>query len=103
MAEGSTIPRGMERHVLEHSDVKINTHSANNCVGEYCSIHRPSDHHMRAFPQHWRSDRALMERICPHGVGHPDPDHMSAAKLLFGKLAAESIGIHGCDGCCTVP
>lgn len=37
---------------------------------------------------HWRDDRSFMERICPHGVGHPDPDDEHADP------------IHGCDGCC---
>jgi len=51
---------------------------------------------MRSFPQHWRSDRAIMERICPHGIGHPDPDEYK----LNGKSGwAEAV--HGCDGCCT--
>lgn len=43
---------------------------------------------MVLWPQHWRGDRHLMERICPHGVGHPDPDDINPD------------GVHGCDGCC---
>lgn len=39
--------------------------------------------------EHWRYDRSFMERICVHGVGHPDPDD-SGADLM-----------HACDGCCT--
>ena len=34
----------------------------------------------------------LLEHVCQHGVGHPDP--ASARKL------GEGFGIHGCDGCC---
>lgn len=34
-----------------------------------------------------------MERICPHGVGHPDPDEID--------LEVNAKGIHGCDGCCS--
>jgi hypothetical protein len=37
-----------------------------------------------------------MERICPHGVGHPDPDHVFYTKRMTDT-------IHGCDGCCLVP
>ena len=46
---------------------------------------------MRDWPQHFRDDRGIMERICPHGVGHPDPDDYLAGD-----------GMHGCDGCCRV-
>jgi hypothetical protein len=34
-----------------------------------------------------------MERICPHGVGHPDPDEYAIA-------SGGDAGVHGCDGCC---
>lgn len=63
-------------------------HDPIGCEGRPCVIHHPSDHHMRSWPLHWRDDRYLMERICEHGVGHPDPDDRNTD------------GIHGCDGCC---
>lgn len=63
-------------------------HTADKCAGDYCTIHNRSDHHMRSYPQHWRGDRGIMERICPHGVGHPDPDEINQDRT------------HGCDGCC---
>lgn len=69
-------------------------HDAAECEGP-CPIHRPTDHHMRAYPQSYRSDRGIMERICPHGVGHPDPDDR---RIRSG----EDTGVHGCDGCCVV-
>lgn len=47
---------------------------------------------MREFPQSWRADRQIMERICIHGVGHPDPDDY--------KMQDPHERIHGCDGCC---
>jgi hypothetical protein len=37
-----------------------------------------------------------MERICPHGVGHPDPDD-AAYHIRIGQGYKT---IHGCDGCC---
>lgn len=64
------------------------THDSDKCAGEHCVIHNPSDHHMREWPTHFRSDRGITERICPHGIGHPDPDDITADR------------IHGCDGCC---
>lgn len=72
-------------------DTGLDVHDPELCEGEYCCIHNPSDHHMRDWPQNWRQDRRLMERICPHGVGHPDPDEINPDT------------VHGCDGCCTPP
>jgi hypothetical protein len=83
----------MNEHKLENSEVMLfNVHPADRCVGKRCTIHNMSDHHMRTWPQHWRSDRGIMERICPHGVGHPDPDNVWPG--------GSSNWIHGCDGCC---
>lgn len=82
-----------EQNTLEHTDIVLNTHRASDCMGHYCTIHNRSDHSMRSFPQWWRNDRGIMERICPHGIGHPDPDDY---KVMLSK--AEQI--HGCDGCC---
>ena len=42
----------------------------------------------------------MMERICPHGVGHPDPDHLSFLERLFGEETTRHESVHGCDGCC---
>ena len=90
----------MKLGTLEHRDGEIWVHDPEKCVGQVCSIHNRSDHSMRAFPQYWRSDRGLMERICPHGVGHPDPDHLAHTARLRGREAAITESIHGCDGCC---
>jgi len=78
----------METITLEHGG-KLSVHSQEDCEGDVCPIHKLTDHHMRSFPQLWRSDRGIMERTCPHGVGHPDPDDV----LNEDK-------VHGCDGCC---
>lgn len=82
---------------LEHGKQKLsNVHSITGCAGHPCPIHNRTDHHMRSFPQHWRPDRCIMERICPHGVGHDDPDCL----LSRVRLGREAEGIHGCCGCC---
>jgi hypothetical protein len=96
--DGTCVSCGRQRLArLEHTEqVLTNTHPADSCAGESCTIHKRSEHPMRTFPQHWRSDRALMERICPHGVGHPDPDDH---KLTGPHAQAEAT--HGCDGCCS--
>ena len=75
-------------------------HDRELCLYEFCSIHNPSDHNMRDFPQLWRADRVLMERICPHGNGHPDFDHLEHTRRTRGDKAANTESIHNCDGCC---
>lgn len=73
----------------------VKVHEADKCAGEFCTIHNPSDHHMKDWPQNWRSDRGIMERMCQHGIGHPDPDD-PAMKFSYER-------IHGCDMCCHDP
>lgn len=73
-----------------------NVHPPTTCAGRPCVVHNPSDHHMREWRLNWRADRGLMERLCPHGIGHPDPDDM-AYQVSVGRKGQ---GIHGCDGCC---
>ena len=74
----------------------INVHDRSECKGS-CPIHKPSDHHMKDWPLHWRDDRGIFERICPCGVGHPDPDDMAYRQ----SIGLDSKGIHGCCGCCS--
>lgn len=42
----------------------------------------------------------MMERICEHGVGHPDPDHLHYVENTLGTQAAEAEAVHGCCGVC---
>lgn len=84
---------------LENTPEELYAHTKESCKGLFfdspCSLHNRTFHHMRSWPQHWRGDRKLMERICKHGVGHPDPDNI--------KYANVSDSVHGCDGCCQPP
>lgn len=82
--------------------VGLRVHNRKICQGEYCSIHNPSDHHMVTWPLHWRGDRGIMERTCPHGIGHIDPDDSDYRRRRDNDEAFDS-GIHGCDGCCFPP
>lgn len=75
-------------------------HDPEKCAGRHCSIHNPSDHPLKNAPLNWRSDRAIMERICEHGIGHDDPDDLEYRRK---HRPGDSSGIHGCDGCCTEP
>jgi hypothetical protein len=79
---------------------EILAHPRKDCVGRHCCVHNPSSHTMQDFPQHFRFDRALMERTCPHGVGHPDPDDLEYKRLFLGDEEAAWESVHGCDGCC---
>lgn len=81
---------------------RIIAHSKNLCEGRACCVHNPSDHHMKDFPQHWREDTGVMERTCPHGIGHPDPDDVAFRKRV-NEDDGDAMGIHGCDGCCRPP
>lgn len=73
-----------------------NVHPRSACAGRHCVVHNPSDHHMRDWRLNWRGDRGLMERLCPHGVGHPDPDDL-AYQVSIGQTWQSA---HTCDGCC---
>lgn len=76
----------------------IHHHRADQCEGQHCALHNPSGHHMTTWPLHFRADRPpLLERICAHGVGHPDPD---SAAWLNQEAPQGAWSIHGCDGCC---
>ncbi|MER5754399.1 hypothetical protein [Streptomyces sp. NPDC002088] len=79
---------------------KILAHPRKDCIGRHCAVHNPSEHHMSEWRQNFRSDRALTERVCMHGVGHPDPDDLAYKRLMQGADYSPYEGLHGCDGCC---
>lgn len=92
---------------------RIFAHDLALCAGRACAVHDPSDHHMADWPQHFRDPRVeamtyglhpgLMERVCPHGIGHPDPDHMAWYASCHTPEETSAEGTHGCDGCCYEP
>lgn len=61
-----------------------------------CCVHNPSNHMLVKAPQHWRDDIKAMERICSHGLCHPDPDHLAYMQYTNGYVNSA----HECDGCC---
>lgn len=87
--------------VLLHADkIKLwNIHPQEKCAGRPCVIHHPTDHHMRGWRLHWRDDRGIFERICDHGIGHPDPDQFD----YWESTGQDWQGVHGCDFCCVSP
>lgn len=80
-----------------HDGRVLEVHPPWKCLDEPCCIHNPSAHPLRHAPLYWREDRAIIERICPHGIGHPDPDDLTF-RLQHGTLFGA--GVHNCDGCC---
>lgn len=102
--DASPLPHGVAlsdsgEATLPNGQRMVNVHPATACEGRGCPIHHPSDHSMAGFPLYWRSDAYFMERTCPHGIGHPDPDDL-AWRVQHWHNADEVLGVHGCDGCC---
>lgn len=93
----------MRTYVTGVGQILAAVHHKEDCAGRVCVIHNQTKHSMRKFPTNWRYDRYLMERICPHGVGHPDPDDLEWRKDLDEGDPLKDSGVHGCDGCCGVP
>lgn len=98
MKTDSAIPDPLHPQVaLLGESVLVNVHRIYQCQGRACVIHNPSEHHMREWPLTWRDDKGVMERQCPHGVDHPDPDD-AAYLTSHGRWEWT---VHGCDGCCS--
>jgi hypothetical protein len=83
--------------------ILVNVHDRSSCEGHPCCVHNPTESHMYGWPQNFRVDRQFMERVCEHGIGHPDPDHMHYLRRTTAAEDAYAEGIHGCDGCCRPP
>jgi hypothetical protein len=77
----------MELNILVGGET-LNTHESTECVGDYCTIHNNSDHHMVTWKQTWDFRVGRIMRICKHNVAHADPDEINPNRE------------HHCDGCC---
>lgn len=97
VGKNSTVVNPPERVITGVGQV-IAIHPQRSCAGEHCAFHRPSEHKMNHWPIRLCDDLPypLLERICEHGQGHPDPD--SVAFLELGGWF--EVGDHECDGCC---
>ena len=85
-----------KRYFLPDGRELVNVHDDSLCAGRTCVIHNPTEHHMVEWTLHWREDRGIFERICEHGVGHPDPDQHEYWREADKLYEA----IHGGDMCC---
>lgn len=75
----------------------LRVHPESKCHTQWCVIHRPMSGPWDGWPTHWRFDREIMERICPHGIGHPAREQSE----MWARQGREHEGVHGCDGCCS--
>ena len=77
------------------NDKLLRVHPPSACEGRNCWVHNPSDTHMKKWPIWWRDDKGTAERMCPHRIGHPDPDDVA-----YHWSLGRDVSVHGCDGCC---
>jgi hypothetical protein len=87
-------------YVLADGTLLLNVHTADQCAGQRCCIHNPTEHHMAEWEPRWDPEHKQMWRRCPHRLVHPDPDDLWYLRQRWGHKAASLLGIHGCDGCC---
>lgn len=88
--------------IFLHDGTTLETHGPRFCMeDDNCCIHNPSVHALDHAPLNWRSDRGLMERMCSHGIGHPDPDALAFRARGKSESWARADSVHGCDGCCS--
>lgn len=92
--EAERLERGrwLQRHY-------VNTHPEYpDCITHTCIFHNPSDHHMLKWPTRIQMTAGLIDRICEHRIGHPDPDSMG----YFLRRDGIDLGMHPCcpEQCC---
>lgn len=81
----------------------VNVHPETaDCHRNGCCVHAPSPHPLVDWPTRFRENGST-ERVCPCGVGHPDPDHLGFVQRRWGAEAAGTAAVHGCCGCCGLP
>jgi hypothetical protein len=85
---------------LDDGIILRGVHAREDCKAP-CPIHNPSDHHMKLWPTGWQLGvdqfKGYMERECPHGHKHPDPDSLLYTLGTGGRVVVD----HTCTcGCC---
>lgn len=78
----------------------LQTHGPDQCEGNFCALHNPSDHPLKHAVMRWDSSRNLMVRFCAHGLWHPDPDDIAFKHRANSVYWASICEQHHCDGCC---
>lgn len=77
----------------------VNVHTVDQCDGQPCVIHNPTQHHMATWPPQWDNALGVMFRRCPHLYLHPDPDNVNYLR----RVNRLGLCTHMCDGCCQPP
>lgn len=95
----------MEELTLYDGNKLVGVHPDGSCLGEFCAIHRPSDHPLNAAPFGWYEEVKALMRVCDHGWWHPDPDDIRFKIGIMAWAVVEAItSVHlveeNCDGCC---
>lgn len=73
------------------------------CADSYCAIHNPSEHPLKDAKIVLRSGspfsskpHGFVERFCPCGIGHSDPDSVA----FYDSIGYTGTDVHGCCGHC---
>lgn len=91
---------GLLHGVGEDAEFVLKTHEEQADCIMGCVVHNPQMSHMSYWAMNWREDRGMMERICPHGIGHPDYDQVRFWTRTMKWQDAWAEMTHSCDGCC---
>lgn len=91
----------MYSHVIDDFGGVFQTHSITRCFNQtpaWCSIHNPIPGPWSDWPAYWHQDTLRIMRVCPCGVGHPDPSQFA---WWYTKGALE-LSAHACCArkCC---
>lgn len=85
-----------------NGEIIRNAHKETESCHKYgCTLHAPTDHHMRGMPTIWLYAKG-MGRICEHNITHPDPDHVRYVARVEGEASVKKLLKHKCCGCCKV-
>lgn len=84
---------------METGDL-LQTHGPDQCAGQHCCLHNPSNHPLASGVMKWDAGRNLMVRYCAHGLWHPDADDLAYKHRATSAAWASQCELHKCDGCC---
>lgn len=73
-----------------------NVHDKDFCAGQICVMHNPINGDFRRLLLVWENNVKRYERVCEHGVTHPDPSQFA----FWRATGQEQLGTHPCDRCC---
>lgn len=90
---------GYWNKIASHGDATLLTHAPDQCGGRLCDVHnRRGEGEQSTWPLNWRSDRGIMEVICPCGIGHITPAQFQYLQAVLPALEVRVESVHGCCG-----